>query len=74
MTDLDDALFFSIIYIIFFPFRALWQHTVFEAHIKELPIPLGKVIMVLDFAENFACFGQNEVQAAYWQREQVIIV
>ena len=55
-------------------FRAHWQHSIIDSHIKELPIPLGKVIMVLDFAENFACFGQNEVQAAYWQREQVITV
>lgn len=37
------------------------------------PFPQGMALMVLDFAENFTCSFQDEVQAAHWYHEQVTV-
>lgn len=52
-------------------FRAKWQQNMF-AHIKECTPPKTS-IMVLDFAENYACAMQDEVQSHHWALEQVTI-
>jgi hypothetical protein len=53
--------------------RADWQYRQFESWRKLSPFPQGKVLMVLDFAENFTCQFQDEIQAAHWHHEQVIM-
>ena len=53
-------------------YRADWQHTQFTL-LKELrPFPEETVCMVMDFAENFTCTYQDEVQSAHWHHEQVV--
>ncbi|XP_041372135.1 uncharacterized protein LOC121385498 [Gigantopelta aegis] len=54
-------------------FRADWQHRQFESMRKTTPFPRTTVSMVLDFAENFTCSNQDEVQAAHWYHEQVTV-
>ena len=54
-------------------FRADWQSKQFEAMRKSRPFPARTVGMVLDFAENFTCTHQDEVQAAHWHHEQVTV-
>lgn len=54
-------------------FRANWQHQQFE-HLRKLsPFPSHLLTMVMNFAENFTCLYQHEVQAAHWHHEQVTI-
>ncbi|XP_070203171.1 uncharacterized protein [Littorina saxatilis] len=50
-------------------FRANWLHQQFEAMRKSTPFPPKTVGMVLDFAENFNCTYQDEVQSAHWHHE-----
>lgn len=54
-------------------FRAAWQHLQFESLRNSTPFPQGTVGMVLDFAENFTCVNQDEVQAAHWHHTQVTV-
>ena len=48
-------------------FNAKWQNDQFKK-IRTNP-PKDTVIQVLDFAENFTCDFQNEVQSAHWTHE-----
>ena len=52
-------------------FRAKWQQTVFS-QLKEEMTPKSAV-MVLDFAENYTCSMQNEVQLHHWSLNQVTL-
>ena len=54
-------------------FRANWQHKQFEALRARQPFPQKTVIMVMDFAENYACQYQDKVQSAHWNHNQVTI-
>ena len=54
-------------------FRANWQHRQFENIRTSRPFPQGIVMMVLDFAENYTCLQQHEVQSAHWHHDQVTI-
>lgn len=47
-------------------FRADWQLKKFAEMKKTKPFPSGCVYMVMDFAENFSCTYQEEIQAAHW--------
>ena len=38
-----------------------------------MPFPETTVLMVMDFAENFSCFYQQEVQAAHWHHNQATV-
>ncbi|KAJ8050612.1 hypothetical protein HOLleu_03877 [Holothuria leucospilota] len=52
-------------------FEARWQQMQFNKVIKE---PGEKeVIMVMDFAENYQCLMQQEVQSAHWYQAQVTL-
>ena len=53
-------------------FRARYQHARFLES-KESASEDGMAVMVLDFAENFTCVFQNEVQSAHWHHQQVTI-
>ena len=41
-------------------FRASWQHTQMTNSINNLKP--GQIVMIMDFAENYKCTVQNEVQ------------
>ena len=48
-----------------------WQHAQYN-DISDSP-PEGHVIMVLDFAENYACIAQDEIQAGHWTHDQATV-
>jgi hypothetical protein len=48
-------------------FNAKWQNDQFN-EIRKNP-PQDTEVQVLDFAENFTCTFQNEVQSAHWNHE-----
>lgn len=52
-------------------FRANWQLDKYKATRDLKPFPERTVMMVLDFAENFACNYQDEVSSAHWNHDQV---
>lgn len=54
-------------------FRANWQHRQFEKIRTASPFPAETVAVVMDFAENYACTFQEEVQSAHWHHQQVTI-
>ena len=68
-------------------FRANWQHEQFEAlqarHCgsnttgatlrARRPFPPKTLVMVMDFAENYACQYHDEGQSAHWNHNQVTI-
>ena len=54
-------------------FRAERQNNQFQAMKNRLPFRSATVGMVLDFAENFACSIQDEVQSAHWYHNQVTV-
>ena len=54
-------------------FRAEWQQHQFQQMKSQQPFPRGVVGMVLDFAENFTCWNQDEVQSAHWHHQQATV-
>ncbi|XP_014674220.1 PREDICTED: uncharacterized protein LOC106814420 [Priapulus caudatus] len=52
-------------------FVASWQHDMYRKVTKDPPE--NTVIAVLDFAENYSCQSQDEVQSAHWAKDQVTI-
>ena len=52
-------------------FVANWQQRQFTELRKD--VPEGFMVLNMDFAENYSCVTQNEVQAAHWGHEQVTI-
>lgn len=52
-------------------FQAKWQQTQFYA-ISNNP-PANAVVLVMDFAENYLCTIQHEVQSAHWYVAQVAL-
>ena len=69
MEELKDEVVFLAQHL----FRANWQVKRFESMRTSHPFPPATVGMVLDFAKNFTCTFQDEVQAAHWHHEQVIL-
>ena len=54
-------------------FHASWQHKQFQKLQTALPFPTDTVAVVMDFAENYACQFQEEVQSAHWHHQLVTI-
>lgn len=53
--------------------NAEWQHRMFaNLKVKE-NLPNNWILICMDFAENFGCFYQDEVQGVHWTRQQVTI-
>lgn len=52
-------------------FEAQWQQEQFSLLNKNLPE--NAVSMTIDFAENYTCFCQNEIQGAHWSKDSVTI-
>ncbi|PIK53459.1 hypothetical protein BSL78_09645 [Apostichopus japonicus] len=52
-------------------FEAIWQQRQFWSVIRSPPTL--SVVIVMDFAENFSCITQNEVQSAHWTKMMVTL-
>ncbi len=52
-------------------FRAQWQPEQLKKCIANLPE--NHAVFVMDYAENYSCRYQNEVQTAFWDQMQVTI-
>lgn len=52
-------------------FEARWQQVQFSKLSKS--VKKNQVMLTADFAENFTCFSQNEIQGAHWMRNAVTI-
>lgn len=52
-------------------FVAKWQYKQFTQLKKQ--VPRNWLVMVADFAENYRCIHQDEIQSAYYQYQQVTI-
>jgi len=52
-------------------FNAKWQQNQFSSLIKD--IPQNWVVWNLDFAENYSCVCQMEIQSAHWYHQQVTV-
>ena len=52
-------------------FQANWQITQFAELTKK--IPAGRAAITIDFAENYTCISQNEVQGAHWAKDSITI-
>ena len=52
-------------------FVAHWQQHQFAQLNKN--VPLDCVVITADFAENYTCFQQNEIQGAHWAKDSVTV-
>ena len=52
-------------------FNAHWQYKQFRQ--LRVNLPVGCVLALEDFAENYRCMYQDEVQSAHWSYEQVTL-
>ena len=52
-------------------FNAEWQYDQFIS--LKACLPKGWILLILDFAENYRTFYQNEVQSAHWSYNQITI-
>ena len=52
-------------------FTAQWQYAMFLQQQKT--VKPGQLITVMDFAENYRCVNQDEVQSAYWNYKQATV-
>ncbi|XP_070549829.1 uncharacterized protein [Ptychodera flava] len=54
-------------------FVASWQHRQYSNLTRSVPLPANTVVMVLDFAQNYNCINQDEIQSAHWTNVQVTL-
>ncbi|XP_072030072.1 uncharacterized protein [Amphiura filiformis] len=52
-------------------FNATWQNRQFSQLTKNLPA--GWMVLVLDFAENYTCKYQDEIQSAHWYHSNATV-
>jgi hypothetical protein len=52
-------------------FNAAWQHKQIKQLVQNLPH--NHCIMMMDFAENYACRVDAEIQSAHWTTDQVTL-
>ena len=72
VADLTKELREEVTFLAGHLYRADWQYAQFE-EFRKSPFPDNTVMMVFDFAENFSCTFQDEVQAAHWYYEQCTV-
>ena len=70
-TELCDALIKELNPFSKHIVNAQWQSKQFSI-LKE-NLPYGWLLQVLDFAENYTCVQQDEIQSAHWYHEMVTI-
>ena len=73
MVNLAEELTSEVVFLAGHLYRADWQYRQFDVTRKTTPSPRGTAMMIMDFAENFTCSFQDEVQAAHWHHEQVTV-
>lgn len=54
-------------------FNARWQKSQYNGHLADIGSSPGKLLQVMDFAQNYLCLFQDEAQSAHWAHEQVTI-
>ena len=52
-------------------FNATWQQKIFST--IKTTFPNNEIVSVIDFAENYSTFHQNEIQSAHWVNDQISI-
>jgi hypothetical protein len=52
-------------------FRARWQHKQMQSCIDQME--KNKLVMLMDYSENYRCRFQNELQNAYFDQQQVTV-
>ena len=52
-------------------FEAVWQQKQFS-DVVDAP-PASTAVIVMDFAKNFKCEMQREVQSAHWYAQQITL-
>ena len=70
--ELVDELLEELTFLSQHIFRANWQQNAFD-EVRKSPFRDGIVMTVNDFAENYSCFYQEEVQSAHWHYQQVTL-
>ena len=70
-TDLVSELLTEVEFLSRHLFEAQWQQVQFGILNKSLPDKT--VSLTIDFAENYTCFSQNEIQGAHWAKDSVTI-
>ena len=48
-----------------------WHKSLFGQLIKE--VPEDKIVLHMDFAENYATFNENEISSAYWMKNLITV-
>lgn len=71
IRDLLRELTSEVDFLAFHLFVARWQQQMFSHITKEVPDHC--VVVVLDFAENYRCSSQDEIQSAHWAVNQVTV-
>ncbi|CAC5398487.1 Fibropellin-3 [Mytilus coruscus] len=70
-TDLLEELLDELGFLSSHLFEARWQQEQFAELSKNFPE--NSIVLTIDFAENFSCFSQNEIQGAHWAKDSVTI-
>jgi hypothetical protein len=52
-------------------FYAMWQQAMYSLITKNLPKEWA--VCVMDFAQNYSCTQQDEIQSAHWAIQQVTV-
>ena len=73
ITDLIQELSQEVAFLSEHLFRADWQNKQFQNMKNLRPFPANRLTYVMNFAENYACVYQEEVQSAHWHHESVTI-
>lgn len=69
--DLVEELVAELGFLSVHLFEAQWQQQQFSL-LKD-NLPEKSVSLTIDFAENYTCFCQNEIQGAHWSKDSVTI-
>ncbi|XP_063445276.1 uncharacterized protein LOC134725403 isoform X1 [Mytilus trossulus] len=70
-TDLLEELLDELVFLSPHLFEARWQQEQFAELNKNFP--QNSIVLTIDFAENFSCFSQHEIQGAHWAKDSVTI-
>ena len=52
-------------------FRAKWQQSYLKR--RKHQMPLQSAVLLIDYAENYNCISQDEVQSAHWSNTSITI-
>ena len=69
--ELIDELMEELKFLSIHLFQAQWQQQQFATLNNN--IPEKTVSITMDYAENYSCFYQNEIQGAHWSKDSVTV-